>query len=68
MGQDLLDPSFSQSEDPIVGHLGTSTEEGKKVHAMEERTSSHLPKNTGSHAPGSDSHSYPSWSLTLPLP
>lgn len=27
----LLDPSFSQSEDPIVGHLGTSTEEGKKV-------------------------------------
>lgn len=29
-GQGLTKP-FSQSEDPIVGHLGTSTEEGKKV-------------------------------------
>lgn len=29
-GQGLIGP-FSQSEDPIVGHLGTSTEEGKKV-------------------------------------
>lgn len=29
-GQGLTEP-FSQSEDPIVGHLGTSTEEGKKV-------------------------------------
>lgn len=29
-GQGLIKP-FSQSEDPIVGHLGTSTEEGKKV-------------------------------------
>lgn len=29
-GQGLIG-SFSQSEDPIVGHLGTSTEEGKKV-------------------------------------
>lgn len=28
--KDLIEP-FSQSEDPIVGHLGTSTEEGKKV-------------------------------------
>lgn len=28
--QGLTKP-FSQSEDPIVGHLGTSTEEGKKV-------------------------------------
>lgn len=29
-GKGLIEP-FSQSEDPIVGHLGTSTEEGKKV-------------------------------------
>lgn len=29
VGKNLLDSS--QSEDPIVGHLGTSTEEGKKV-------------------------------------
>lgn len=49
MGKDLLDPSFSQSEDPIVGHLGTSTEE-KESSTQWKRTPSHLPKNTGSHA------------------
>lgn len=31
VGKDLLKHSFFQSEDPIIGHLGTSTEEGKKV-------------------------------------
>lgn len=30
-GSYSLVPSLLQSEDPIVGHLGTSTEEGKKV-------------------------------------
>lgn len=29
--QGLTEPFLFQSEDPIVGHLGTSTEEGKKV-------------------------------------
>lgn len=57
-GQGLTGPFLLPGEDPIVGHLGTSTEE-RKFLRNGKGASSHLPKNTGPHAPGSDSHSLP---------